>query len=201
MRHESATLIILAGGESKRMGFPKHKLTVEGRDVISHLHDRLGGLFAETIVVGRDALPVPAGVRVVEDRFIMRSPLVGIHAGLSASQTDLCVVIACDMPHVEPKLVEHLLTRAADVDVVVPIVRGYFEPLCAAYRRSCVRPVERMIRHGNLKVSSLYGRVKLREICEIEITASDPDLRSFANLNVLESVAVYRGATLFSAVD
>ena len=138
---------------------------------------------APTIVVGRGLDGLPDGVRVTEDRYAVRSPLVGIHAGLAASRTDLAFVTACDMPHVEPTLVEFLLEQAAEADVVVPVVRGYYEPLCAVYRRSCITSIEDLIERGVLKVSAPYGRVRLREIAEPPIRQHVPDLRSFVNLD------------------
>ena len=180
---EPRTLIVLAGGESKRMGFPKHRLAVGGRDVLTHLHARLAPSFVKTSVVGRDIGTVPRGVGVTEDRFIARSPLVGIHAGLAASPTDLTFVVGCDMPHVEPELVRYLLDLANGADVVVPIVRGFHEPLCAVYRRSCIESIERLIARGTLKVSALYDLVAVRDVPETCVRGCDPGLRSFINLN------------------
>jgi molybdopterin-guanine dinucleotide biosynthesis protein A len=190
VNREPATLIVLAGGEAKRLGFPKHRLTVDGTPVLTHLHARLGPLFAKTIVVGRDLDGLPPGVRATEDRYLVRSPLVGIHAGLAASRTDLAFVTACDMPHVEPALVEYLLAQAEGVDAVVPVVRGYYEPLCAVYRRTCIAPVEDLIERGVLKVSALYDLVRVHEVDEPDVHAHDPDRRSFTNLNLLADTAL-----------
>jgi len=178
-----ATLIVLAGGEAKRLGFPKHHLMVDGERVLDRLCRRLGPLFAETVVVGRSLDGLPDSVRTTEDRYAVRSPLVGIHAGLAASRTDLAFVTACDMPHVEPALVEFLLTQAKGVDAVVPVVRGYYEPLCAVYRRSCIGPIEDLIERGVLKVSELYERVNIRKIPEKQVRERDVEFRSFVNLN------------------
>lgn len=183
MSREPATLIILAGGESKRMGFPKHGLTIQGRGVLSHLHARLGSLFFETIVVGRDVSSVPDGVRVAEDRYCQRGAFIGIHGGLTASRTGLTFVVACDMPHVVPKLVEHLLSQASAADVVVPIVRGFYEPLCAAYRTTCIEAIETLIENGVLKIAALYPLVRVREVPEEALLRFDPGLRSIVNLN------------------
>jgi molybdopterin-guanine dinucleotide biosynthesis protein A len=185
---EPATLIVLAGGEARRLGFPKHRLMIDGERAIDRLCRRLGPLFAETIIVGRDIDNLPPGVRTAEDHYTVRSPLVGIHAGLSASRTDLTFVVACDMPYVVPKLVEHLLSRSGGVDVVVPVVRGYVEPLCAVYRRRCIGPIERLIERGVLKVSELYPLVEVREVGEHPIRRHDPHLQSFVNLNVTSQV-------------
>ena len=185
MTREPATLIILAGGESKRMGFPKHELSIDGRDILTHLHARLGDLFVESIIVGRDISSVPKGARAVEDRYNARGALVGIHGGLAASRTDLAFIVACDMPHIEPKLVEQLLGQANAVDVVVPVVRGYYEPLCAAYRTTCIKPIEELIGSGELKIAELYHLVRVHEAQEEDVRRFDPSLRSLVNLNTL----------------
>jgi molybdopterin-guanine dinucleotide biosynthesis protein A len=182
--HEPATLIVLAGGEAKRLGFPKHRLTVDGERILDRLCGRLGPLFVETVVIGRDLGGLSPGARAAEDRYAVRSPLVGIHAGLMASSTDLAFVVACDMPYVKPALVEFLLSQAEGVDVVVPVVRGYYEPLCAVYRKTCLAAIKGLIERGVLKVSELYPLVEAREVGEREALQYDPQLRSFANLNV-----------------
>lgn len=188
MSREPATLIILVGGEAKRMGFPKHQLMVDGMRVLDELHDRLSHLFVETIIVGSNVANPPAGARIAEDRFAVRSPLVGIHAGLTEAATDLTFVVACDMPYVEPALVEYLLTQTKGADVAVPVVRGYYEPLCAVYRRTCLEPVERLIGQGMLKVSELYRLVAVQEISEEHIRQYDTELRSFVNLNASTTI-------------
>ena len=185
VKREKATLIILAGGEGKRMGFPKHELAVGETSILERIHQRLGSLFEETIVVGRGiSSPIPS-IRTIEDCYMERGALVGIHAGLSASRTDLTFVVACDMPHVERALVSHMLRLAADIDadIVVPIIREYNEPLCAVYRTTCLSPIERSIEAGILKISHFYSKVRVCEILEQEIREFDPDLRSFVNLN------------------
>jgi len=183
MKREEATLIILAGGEGQRMGFPKHELPMGETNILEWIHHRLGDLFAETIVVGRGISISNQEIRIAEDGYSERAALVGIHAGLTASRTDLTFVVACDMPHVEPGLVSHLLCAAADADVVVPVIRGYREPLCAVYRTTCLPPIARSIEHGILKIVHFYTEVRVREIREQEIREFDPNLRSFVNLN------------------
>ncbi len=183
MKREEATLIILAGGEGQRMGFPKHELPMGETNILEWIHHRLGDLFVETIAAGRGISSSNQEIRIVEDRHSERAALVGIHAGLAASRTDLTFVVACDMPHVEPGLVSHLLCAAADADVVVPVIRGYREPLCAVYRTTCLPPIARSIEDGIMKIVHFYSEVRVREIREQEIREFDPILRSFVNLN------------------
>lgn len=183
---ENATLIILAGGESKRMGRPKHLLnTPHGVTITEHLISRLSPMFTETLVVGRDlATHNSSSLRAIEDICVARSPLVGIYSGLLAANSDLSFVLACDMPFVRASLVKHILSRSSGVDVCVPIVNGYYEPLCAAYRRSAIPAIAAAIGRGMLKVTAPYTDLNLQKLSEGELRRFDHDLVSFTNLNV-----------------
>ena len=182
---EAATLIVLAGGQSKRMGRPKHLLsTPSGETIMEHLVARLSPLFLETLIVGRNLLATSGDVRVVDDLHLAHSPLVGIYSGLLATKTDLSFVVACDMPFVRKALVEYILEEASNVDVCVPMVNGYYEPLCAVYRRSAIPAITEAIEHGAFKVTAPYDDLKVRRISEAEVRCFDPDLVSFTNLNV-----------------
>ncbi len=180
---EDATLVVLAGGESKRMGTPKHLLSTPQGVIVDLLRSKLSSLFVETVVVGRDLTICRENVRVVEDLYSARSPLVGLYSGLQASSTDLVFVVACDMPFVKTRLVQHLLASTADADVVVPVVRGYFEPLCAAYRKRSSPIIQETIERGVLKVTYSYDSLHVQEISETQVKCLDPDLSSFVNLN------------------
>jgi molybdopterin-guanine dinucleotide biosynthesis protein A len=180
---ERATLILLAGGESKRMGQPKHLLSTPRGTVIDHLHARLSPIFSETLLVGRGLPHESPGLRTVEDLYPVRSPLVGIYSGLAAAETDLCFVLACDMPFVRSRLVEDLLSRAFDADAVVPVVRGYHEPLCAVYRKSAIPVIATALANKEFKVTGIYKHLRLYAVPEEEIRVLDPDLSSFINLN------------------
>ena len=188
MDREDATLIILAGGESRRMGRPKHLLPTPCGCLIEHLAGRLGDCFTEILVVGRDLDLSIDGLRVVEDARPEQSPLVGIHGGLTAATTDLSFVVACDLPFAKPTLVRRILSAASDVDIAVPVVRGYLEPLFAAYRRSALDTIAETLDRGILKVTACYDRLRVREVPEIEVRRYDPDLASFVNLNVPEQL-------------
>lgn len=182
-KSEPATLIVLAGGQSKRMGTPKHLLRAPGGTVIDLLHQRLSPLFIETLIVGSRPRPCAAGMRTIEDHYPARGPLVGIYSGLLFARTDLSLVVACDMPFVRVALAQALLSRAAGVNVVASRVGGYYEPLCAAYRQLTLPVIHEAFERGEFKVTGIYSRLRLREMREEEVREFDPGLFSFLNLN------------------
>jgi len=180
---QEATLIILAGGESQRMGQPKHLLPTSGGTVIGHLIAKLSSLFVETLVVGGGLQLAGEGFRTVEDARPEQCPLVGIYSGLCAAKTDLAFVLACDLPFVKPELVQHLLSCAHEADIVVPIVNGYYEPLCAVYRRTANPVIQETLDQGARKITEIYDRLCLKKVAEPDIRRFDPELSSFVNLN------------------
>jgi len=180
---EDTTLVILAGGKSSRMGLPKHLLPTSGGTVIEHLIGKLSSLFVETLVVGRKLNLEGEECCIVEDIRPEQCPLVGVYSGLCAADTDLAFVLACDLPFIKPELVQYLLSCAHEADIVVPVVRGYYEPLCAVYRRTAIPVIEETLDRGALKITEIYDCLRLHKVTEHEIRGFDPDLVSFVNLN------------------
>lgn len=181
--NEAATLIILAGGKSNRMGSPKHLLFTPHGTLIDSLVNKLSKFFVETLLVGRNLDLEKKGVRIVEDVRPEQCPLVGIYSGLCAAKTDLTFILACDLPFVKPKLVQYLLFCANDVDIVVPVINGYYEPLCAAYRRAAIPVIQETLDRDIFKITKIYDRLRLRKVSEQEVKRFDSELSSFVNLN------------------
>src|ERR1700716_3400762 len=99
-----SSLVILAGGLSRRMGRDKASLPAGDGTLIEHLARRLAPVVDETIGAGgsgRSSLP---GVIMVDDRYPGLGPLAGIHAGLRAARYRHVWVVGCDLPDADPAL-------------------------------------------------------------------------------------------------
>lgn len=192
MTFKGVSLLILAGGESRRMGSPKHLMPAFGGTMIDHIINRLGSLFDEVMVAGRGLELARADARAVEDIILQRSPLVGMLSGIMESRNPNVFVIGCDMPFVKPELI-HCLTSRSSIrsDVVIPVVRGYYEPLCALYRCSTSNRIRQYLDSGGSKVTGFFRSVSVTEIPESEIRKFDPALESFTNLNTLHDYQEY----------
>ena len=184
MISKETSLLILAGGASSRMGCPKHLLPASGGTMVDHIINRVGSLFSEVIVAGRGLDLDRSDARTVEDIRYERSPLVGILSGMKASRTSNVFVLACDMPFVKPGLIHLLTSRKDDTnDVVIPVIRGFLEPLCAMYSCSTSDRIKQYIDSGGRKVTGFFQTVSVAEVRESEVRLFDPLLKSFTNLN------------------
>jgi molybdopterin-guanine dinucleotide biosynthesis protein A len=175
--------IVLAGGESHRMGRNKALLELDGQTLIARVLDRLA-LLCDELIVSADAVELYADLpaRVVPDLIPDRGVLGGIHAGLAAMRNDKAVVVACDMPLLSLRLLRYMVTLSPGYDVVVPRMGGFYEPLHAVYSARCVKPIAHLIAEGPRRVVDLYQRVRLREVSEEDVRLFDA-ASSFVNVN------------------
>ena len=177
------SLVILAGGLSRRMGRDKASLPAGDGTLLDHLARRLAPVVDETIVAGGSDPPNLRGVRKVDDRYAGLGPLAGMHAGFSAARHPHVWVVACDLPDVEPAIGALLRGLAPDYEAVVPNLDGEPQGVCALYERALAPRIETMLDAGDRSIKTLLTASKVRYVPPEELRAVDPELRSFRNLN------------------
>jgi molybdopterin-guanine dinucleotide biosynthesis protein A len=194
MAHAAA--IVLAGGKSSRMGSPKAGLEWHG----STLLRRVTGIVARSVdgpvvVVSapRQTLPALDGaVEVVADEREGRGPLQGLAAGLAAigDRAEVAYVSSTDVPLLHPAFVRRVVGALdQDLDVVLPEVGGYRQPLSAAYRTALLSTVEGLIAADRMRPAFLFERSRVLQMGEADLLENgslarlDPELTSVSNLN------------------
>ena len=130
------SLVIVAGGRSRRLGRDKPLVEIGGRTVLSRILEATAHI-ADTVLAVREvesfegalgpeewnpltgdvnappratSLGNTAGrhIRIVPDPVPERGPLAGLVSGLAAAQASVCVVLAGDLPFVTRELVDAL---------------------------------------------------------------------------------------------
>jgi molybdenum cofactor guanylyltransferase len=185
--------IILAGGMNRRMdGRNKALLSVGEQPIVGRLIELFQDLFEQVILVTNRPLEfVTWECMIVSDLLPVRSSLTGIHAGLFYTRSSHAFIAACDMPFLKSEMV-HLLINNLEPqwDVIVPVTREGYQPLCAVYSKRCLKTIENQTAQGNMKISKLYSKIKIKKIDEESLRQIDPDLISFFNINTQEDWAL-----------
>ena len=140
------------------------------------------------VVNDRKFLPDHQNIKIAMDEVPNMGPLGGIMAGLKKIEHSRAFVIAYDMPFLIPELVKHLVNYDDAADVVVPRIKGKFEPLHAVYSRSCLAQIAAQLANDHNKIIDLYEKIKMVEVDEEVIVRFDPLLRSFFNINTWEDL-------------
>ena len=178
-----ASLALLAGGLSTRMGEDKASMPFRDSTLLEWVRDRLAPLFGHTFIVVRDPERFQdLGLAVVKDVLPEAGSVVGVYTAVLASPTERVLCVACDMPFVSPKLVRRLLDRSAGYDVFVPRHGGRVEPLCAVYSKGCLNVMREFIQAGGRRIFDVYERLNTGHLDLEDAGLGDPD-RLFANVN------------------
>ncbi|WP_366924144.1 molybdenum cofactor guanylyltransferase [Metallumcola ferriviriculae] len=181
------TGIILAGGKSTRMGSSKALLNIGGKTVVQRVIEVLQTIFPQIIIVANDEETYRhLGYPIVGDIISGYGPLGGLHAGLTASSSEVNFLVACDMPLLQPALIRFMISQTKDYDAVLPKSGPYLEPLHAVYKRSCLPAVEKVMAAGRKKVTSFFDDISINYLEEEELVAYGQPKRAFLNVNTPE---------------
>jgi molybdopterin-guanine dinucleotide biosynthesis protein A len=180
--------IVLAGGQSRRLGRDKAVEPIGGLPLIRRVIDRIAQVTDEVVVViadqaRRKALPLDDEQTTSVDRYPGCGSLGGIFSGLTEAEQPWGITVACDMPFLNVALLRHMMELRENVDAVVPIVEGRPEPTHALYSKVCLPAMEQRLQSRDLKISGFFEQVRVRYIPEEEVASLDPDFLSFFNIN------------------
>ena len=188
--------IVLAGGRSSRMGSPKAALDWHGSTLLRRVTGIAGRVVPGPVVVvsapGQSLPELAPSVELVTDAREGRGPLQGLAAGLAAigDRAQIAYVSSTDVPLLHPRFVDHVLRRLGDdVDIVLPEIGGYRQPLSAAYRVGLLSTVQELIAADKMRPAFLFERCRVLHLSgeamleDRTLAALDPDLESVSNLN------------------
>ena len=188
------TVVIQAGGESRRMGQSKALVPFAGRPLMCRMVERLAPVADELVITTNEADKLqflkedyPAfEIKLVPDLHNLRGALPGLHTALQAASHPYVAVVACDMVFASARLVaaEATAMQESGADVVVPVNKHGFEPFHALYRRSaCLPAVAEMLGAGEKRAQAFYDKVNVREFTQAEVFKAEPRGACFVNAN------------------
>ncbi len=185
---ENCTAIIMAGGDSQRMGTDKASLLLDGQTLLQSVTATMRQLFPQVIISVRQPR---TGIELPQvcDEQPDGGPLAGLVASLGKIETPWAFMVACDMPFVVPEVVELLAKYRLQHQAVVPVVHGHPQPLAAFYAASCLGPLRASLAAQQESLRGVLQQLDVRYVDEAEMLEADPLLRSFFDLDTPQDVA------------
>lgn len=190
------SVVIQAGGESRRMGRSKATVPFAGRPLIMRLIDRLSPVADELIITTNERENLEflheeypdLDIKLVGDAFKFRGALPGLYTACTSARNPYVAVVACDMIFASGSLVvaQSLAMNETGADVVVPVNNHGFEPFHALYRRStCVPAIRRALDRGEKRAQALYEdpKVNVHAFSQERVLEAEPRGGCFINAN------------------
>jgi molybdopterin-guanine dinucleotide biosynthesis protein A len=184
------TAAILVGGRATRLGgADKSQLLVGGRTILDRQMEALREVVARILIVDSRprGVPVP-GAELGMDLRPGTGSLGGLYTALAAAGDDV-IVLAGDLPFVTGAFLRFVGECLGQADAAVPRTADGRHPLCAAYARTCLAPIERSLDAGALKIVGTLARLRVHEIGPEAIAPFDRDGSLLLNLNTPDDAA------------
>lgn len=183
------TAYIIAGGKSTRFKQDKSLYVYSGKPLIKHVYDKIAPIFNEIYIISNDINKFDfIGIETISDIIPGLGPIGGIYSALVHSKTPRSFMFPCDMPSLNPGLIEYMTTLPEDYDIIVPEIGDKFEPLHAIYSNSCIPHIKSLIDRKIHQLVQMYDRINLRKISEEEIAYYDDPFKIFKNINYFEDI-------------
>jgi len=202
--------IILAGGQSRRMGTDKAllRLPTGGPTLVERVIAAAWAADAnEVLIVAGDGARLPAmDARLVQDAQPDAGPLAGLATGFASSHCDAALALACDLPYLSVPLLRWMIAQAgADAhmewDALVPFLphedgrdgkggkdgKAGWQPLHALYTNACLPPIRAALARGERRMTAFFPRVRVRALTAEAMSPYNPALRSTRSTNTLEA--------------
>ena len=146
--------LILAGGESRRMGQDKSLLPFAGTTLVEHIAAQLRPVAREVRISTADAQRhAHLGLPLVPDLRPGLGPLMGIASGLHSSSRDWTLVVATDIPVLPLALLPLMWVKTVEAPCVVPQTSdGRLQPLFALYHRRLADEILSFLERGERRV-------------------------------------------------
>lgn len=161
-KNDEITAIILAGGKSSRMGFDKSLIKYNDKSIIQIIFDVLDSVFTNIIVISNSVANYKfLNTLIYSDYYVGKGPLAGIHSGLTNSLTKKNFIISCDLPFIDSKLIDYLISQKSNKQIVIPTLNNKIQPLCGLYSQEILPKLSTYLKENinktNKKLLSVKG--------------------------------------------
>ncbi len=151
--------VILAGGQSRRMGRDKAFLKFQGKRMIDLAVEKMTRIFPHVVISANHQKYGEWGLELVFDKVPGKGPAGGILSVMEKYPEKDLVVLGCDLPFVPDDLLYFLMDMKKDYDCVIPQENKKLHPLCAIYGHSCLPVFRKNLAQNKLKIQKILDEL------------------------------------------
>ncbi|MEM7595040.1 MAG: molybdenum cofactor guanylyltransferase [Cyanobacteria bacterium P01_A01_bin.83] len=173
---DKITALILAGGESSRMGKDKALLQIDGKALLTRIclvaHECAAQAYVITPWIEKYQDIVPSSCELLSEQLILdapsNTPIIGFAQGMQSVKTEWTLLLACDLPYLASSQVKQWSSALATVlpteIALLPRTGDRWEPMCGFYRRCCLDTLSRYISQGGRSFQAWLKQNSVKEL-------------------------------------
>lgn len=169
--------IILAGGQSSRMGQDKALIMIDGIPLLEKICQIARECTSEVYVITfwpeRYSSIIPTQCHLIREVLLTgenqpHGPLVGFAQALTQVKREWVLLLACDLPCLTASVLQKWLITlnivSEDIQAVLPRRHGRWEPVCGFYRRDCLSSLNQFIQQGGRAFQVWLQTISIQEL-------------------------------------
>ncbi len=173
--------LVLAGGQSARMGVDKSALDFYGKPQVQFCWELLQGILERVWVSTRKGAPgekIFEGLPRIEDAYEDIGPMSGVVSAMEQEPEAAWFVLACDLPFINEQAVRELIDGRDPARVATAFMAsdGFFEPLCAVYEPHIAPLLKERLEARRYSLRDVLNDADVRMVCP-------PEDRILTNVN------------------
>ena len=184
MQNKKTQFAVLTGGKSSRFGENKLNHELDGKTILQQTVEKIDERSDLPILIIGNNNPCVSNVEFHKDIELGIGPLRGIYTALTYASAEYVFILAGDMPYIKTDLINFLISHIIyEKDVIIPINKGFYEPLFAIYKKSLYCHFKKILKSEQYKISNALNDLDKLEISENQWKKYDKNGVSFHNIN------------------
>lgn len=183
MNKHLLTGVLLAGGNSRRMGQDKASMLLSGKPLMDYSLEILKVCCHAQIIVSNNPLHSRENTSLIQDIIEDAGPLGGIYSALKSINSEYALVLPCDMPYISISIIMKLIQSAQNHSITIASCSGKTHPTIGVYSRNILKDLEKYLLAGKRKMMDF---IEGQDFTTIEF--SHTDQKAFTNLNSPEDL-------------
>ncbi len=187
--------IILAGGQSKRMGRDKAFLPFRNKTFLRNILETLDKYCGKFIIVvnkdfslyQKEIQNLNSEIILIRDIEPFSGPLNGIVSAYPYVQSNTVFLATCDTPIINLNLIKNLYKEIKDCEAVIPVIDGKYQPLNTFYTKNALKKAKELYKQGKKSLMSWVDSLKIKRINKEYIQKFDPEIFTYKSINTPES--------------
>jgi molybdopterin-guanine dinucleotide biosynthesis protein A len=183
---EPIAIYILAGGKSARMGQDKGLLQLGDKKIIEYIIDIAQTINNSIFILSNKKEYEQFSLPLIEDIYHDIGPAGGIDAMLQHTESELNLILSCDMPFVDKNSINFLISQSKNHQITVPIFNNFPETMIGVYKKSCRETWREAVKENVYKMSTMIARFDTNFVNGNDMLKNNPFL--FSNINTPEDL-------------